>query len=109
MTIYCDLDGTLTHAQDGPKPWPVWEENVQVVRRLIEHGVSLVLWSARGAEVCEAFAEEHKIRAHVCLHKPHWCFDDTPSITRPDRMKPIPPERMVAWAKKKYGGDLWGR
>ncbi len=110
MTIYCDLDGTLTHKQDGPKPWPVWQENIQVVRRLIARGHSIVLWSCRGAEKCRKFAETHKIRAIACLDKPFWCFDDTPSLhDKPDRMKPISPEDMVSWAQKKFSGGLWGQ
>jgi len=97
MTIYCDLDGTLTRRQDTPKPWPVWQENVDALKKLIEEGHNVIIWSCRGRGAAWVFAAKHRLAA-TCLRKPDVCFDDEPSLhDNPHVMKPVPPIEIAGW------------
>ena len=98
MTIYCDIDGTLTsdpHSAYG-KPRP---DIILKLKEAIElYGYDVVLWSGRSADYVKAFAEEHGINAIACLSKPNLVVDDKSEIRhlpKEDRYRPITPEEFL--------------
>jgi len=99
MTIYCDVDGTLTHKQDGPKPWPVWQENINALKKLIDDGHTVIVWSCRGERAAYNFCYDNGIHA-LALSKPDMCFDDEPSLHDDPRvMEGIDPSLMTDFAR----------
>lgn len=80
MTLYVDIDGTLTDSSTrGGRPI---EERVARVRREIERGRDVVLWSATGREYAERFARENGLTPLACLAKPDICVDDCQTVRK---------------------------
>lgn len=91
--IYCDIDGTLTEDSEGA--FGVLREDVlEKLRTYLERtpDTRLVLWSGRGGEYAQQFAEAHGIDADYCIAKPHLVIDDNPRI-RPYRL--VSPEEFL--------------
>ena len=97
MTIYCDIDGTLTDAPHHPYGKPR-EDIIQKLIDAIDLGHDVVLWSGRSATYVKAFASQYGIDAIACLSKPQLVIDDKPEIRhlpKEDRYKPITPEEFL--------------
>jgi hydroxymethylpyrimidine pyrophosphatase-like HAD family hydrolase len=79
MRIYCDIDGTLTN-----EPYKKWGkprlDMIKKVKKAIEDGHWLILWSAGGTKYAKKFAEKYDIKATLCIGKPHMIIDDHPDI-----------------------------
>ena len=97
MTIYCDIDGTLTDNPRGPWGNPN-TENIAAIRSVIAAGHTVIMWSATGEKYAKEFSKKYDIQAHAMLGKPDVCFDDWLSLRPSDRMKILPPEKMWQWA-----------
>ncbi len=94
MTIYCDIDGTLTdlpHAAGGAPRKDVIER----LKLYIKRGHSVILWSANGAVYVEQFASEHGIEALACLKKPDMIIDDKKNIRPHGKDIPVLPEEFL--------------
>jgi hydroxymethylpyrimidine pyrophosphatase-like HAD family hydrolase len=90
LPIYFDIDGTLTDRPiRGGQPIP---ERIEAVRKLIEAGEEVVIWSANGTSYVRDFAVEHGLIGAVCIGKPDKCVDDNPDIRPRDRMLVLSPE-----------------
>ena len=97
MTIYCDIDGTLTdkphHSHGAPR-----HDVIQKLKDAIKLGHDVVLWSGRDADYVKGFAKEHGIKAIACLSKPKLVVDDKTDIRHlpgDARYKPITPEEFL--------------
>lgn len=79
LPIYIDIDGTLTDLpnQCGGDAIP---ERLDAVRKLIDQGHLVVIWSAGGDGYAKRFAKRHNLNVHAALGKPHYCVDDTPTV-----------------------------
>lgn len=78
LPIFIDIDGTLTGAPtSGGDPI---QTRVDTVKRMIEDGDEVVLWSAAGSKYAQAFATTHGIQPTAAIGKPEYCIDDTESI-----------------------------
>lgn len=78
-SIFVDIDGTLT--ADGEVPWGEPRgDRIAELKRLIEIGVDVVIWSGRGKSYAEKFAERYGIYPVLCLAKPDLIIDDNPNI-----------------------------
>lgn len=85
--IFIDIDGTLT--QTPGKQWGVpCYDRINVVKALLDDGVSVVLWSGGGTEYAKAFAARYGLQRAICVGKPEYCVDDNPDI-RPKSRMPI--------------------
>ena len=94
MTIYCDIDGTLT---DDPKQ-AGGKLRVNILSQLkaaIAAGHEVVLWSGRGRTYVNSFADLHGIKAIACLKKPDLVVDDTAEVRPGARYRPITPEQFL--------------
>lgn len=96
MTIYCDIDGTLTNRPDGPWGAPNME-NIEALKCAISSGHTVVIWSARGERYAIDFSEKYGIDATYCMGKPDVCFDDIDTIRPPEKMSILPPSEMWSW------------
>jgi len=68
---------------------------IERLKRLIDAGVNVVLWSMSGSDYCARFAKRHGIKAVACLHKPNMIVDDkAPHFRPPDKLKVVLPEDM---------------
>ena len=91
--LYCDIDNTLT-AEDKRDAAPV-PERIARLKRLIDAGVKVVLWSMSGQDYATRFAQRHGINAVACLRKPSMIVDDRAPLFRPaNRLKIVLPEEM---------------
>ena len=96
MTLYFDIDGTLTH--DGEHKWGMPNSDlIDAVRAAKKNGHFVVLWSARGATYAKAFARRYRFSANAYLAKPDVCFDDIKSIRPPEKMRVLGPEKIWSW------------
>jgi len=96
VTIYCDIDGTLTDKPTGPWGNPN-KENIEAIQAAIANGHTVVLWSATGESYAKQFAKKYEINAHVCLGKPDVCFDDWKTIRPKEKMRILPPDQIIPW------------
>ena len=98
MTIYCDIDGTLTF--DGTRKWGAPnQENIDAIRAAQENGHTVILWSATGEAYAKAFARKYRFRAHAYLGKPDVCFDDWKTIRPKTHMDILPPDSIIPWVE----------
>lgn len=91
--LYCDIDNTLTLA-DKRGAAPAFDR-IARLKRLIDAGVNVVLWTMSGSGYARRFAQRHGIKAVACLHKPNMIVDDKAPLFRPaDKLKVVLPEEM---------------
>lgn len=92
--IYVDIDGTLTHS-----PRKGWGEPrtdvIHAVKKAIEAGETVILWSAGGDDYCKAFAEKYGIAAHAYLTKPGVVVDDALRVRASYRMRNLAPDEFA--------------
>ena len=96
VSIYCDIDGTLTNNPLGPWGNPN-KENIAAIRAAIANGHTVVLWSATGESYAKEFAKRYDISAHACLAKPDVCFDDHAGIRPNGKLEMHPPDQIISW------------
>ena len=78
LPIYIDIDGTLTdNPQKGGKPI---ESRIEKVRRLVQGGTPIVLWSGGGEDYVRLFCQRHHLKVYKMLGKPQFCVDNNPKI-----------------------------
>ena len=96
LTIYCDIDGTLT--KDGEHAWgaPVYDR-IGAVKSAIANGHEVHVWSARGEKYAKQFCERYGLSPSSCLSKPDVCFDDIPELRGRGRMTVLAPDAMWPW------------
>ena len=94
MTIYIDIDGTLTHKPDGPWGKPR-RDAIELVRGLTGGEHTIVLWSAQGERYVRRFAIAHDLSPDYCLSKPDLLVDDRKDIRPAEKMPLISPEEFV--------------
>ena len=93
MNIFCDIDGTLTDAPS--KSWGKPNmDRIEILRRLVAEGHTVVLWSARGGRYAMRFAKKYDIPCYECLGKPSHIIDDNPNLRPKGRIKMLSPEEM---------------
>jgi hypothetical protein len=96
VTIFCDIDGTLT--RDGEHKWgAINSEHIEAINAAKKNGHYVVLWSARGAAYAKAFARRYHVDANLCIGKPDVCFDDHSTIRPPEKMQVLPPDQLWPW------------
>jgi hypothetical protein len=84
LPLYVDIDGTLT---DLPtKGGNVIDDRITKVKRLIEAGQEVVIWSGGGTSYAKKFAQDHGLNGVVCIGKPDTVVDDNPTIRPSGRM-----------------------
>ncbi len=86
MPIFIDIDGTLTADAHNPNGKPVLQR-VEAVKKMIQGGDCIVLWSARGTEYVKDFANKCRISPHICIGKPQYCIDDKQHIMNKQTVK----------------------
>lgn len=99
MTIYVDIDGTLTRDGEGPNGEPR-QDIINVLQSAIAFGHEVVVWSAQGGEYAEGFCREHHIHPTAALGKPDIYVDDRESIRGPGAKHPmvwIKPDGLSDW------------
>lgn len=90
MTIFCDIDGTLTTTPG--KPWgPVREWLVEKLKKRQRAGDDIVLWSGRGKKYVEEFTLSIGFPFVTCVSKPDLVIDDNPGIRPCEKCKPVHP------------------
>lgn len=79
--VYVDIDGTLTSTPG--RPWgPTVDDRVATVRRLVDEGYTIVLWSGGGRTYARRWAAEHGLAGSVaCEGKPAVWVDDNPYVS----------------------------
>lgn len=88
--IFVDIDGTLTYQKArGGEPHLV---RIAQLRRMIDGGAPVVLWSGSGTDYARAFATEHGLAVIAAIGKPHMMVDDNPTVRPTDRMPVVSPE-----------------
>ena len=93
-TIYIDIDGTLTH--NGAAPWgKPRKEAIELVKKLIGGGNTIILWSARGERYVKRFADTHGLCPDYCLSKPDLLVDDRKDIRPAEKMPVVSPEEFI--------------
>lgn len=81
MLIYCDVDGTLTLKPHHP--WgPPNEQMIDAIKRRIDSGDQVVIWSARGQRYVETFCAKYGIDAWMMLSKPDIAIDDKTGLDK---------------------------
>ncbi len=98
LTIYCDIDGTLTDTPHQPGGEPRYDV-IKKLKLAISRGHDVILWSGRKATYVRAFAKKHGIEAVAFLSKPELVIDDKLEVRhlpKEDRYKPITPEEFLA-------------
>jgi len=94
MTIYIDIDGTLTTTPT--KAWgPVRDGAIERVRKLVYRGHAVYIWSARGKNYASQFVEKYGIKGVTTLSKPDVLVDDVAGIRDPGRIRRIGPEEFI--------------
>jgi hydroxymethylpyrimidine pyrophosphatase-like HAD family hydrolase len=102
--IYIDIDGTLTIPPKGYKfdgllamgKWrEPWTENIEKVKRLIQEGKKVVIWSGGGYRYVKAFCKKYDIKPYAMLSKPKVCVDDNPRIKPIHKITVIDPRYFV--------------
>lgn len=82
MVYYIDIDGTLT--QEDRKNAPLRPGATTLIRKLLDRGDDVVLWSANGRAYADAFWRKHAmfvgIRFPTPMSKPDVIVDDNPNI-----------------------------
>ena len=78
LPIYIDIDGTLTDKPGGKGT--ALDGRIAIVKRMIESGTPVVLWSSAGTEYAQTFAKQHDIKAEAAIGKPDYCIDDMKAI-----------------------------
>jgi hypothetical protein len=92
--VYVDIDGTMTDLPMGT--WGTERpEVIAKVRRLIEEGHDVIIWSGAGRDYAERWAAAHNLQPLACLAKPDLCVDDSPTIRHPNNMPIVPAERFM--------------
>ena len=100
MTIYCDIDGTLTKRKRGDSAFVPCNDMIGIIRKLIADGNDIIMWSGRGAGVASDFAKQHGLKPKYCLTKPDAFFDDRPGL-KPGPIPIIDPKNVRKWLKGK--------
>ena len=79
LPVFIDIDGTLTAdgSKRGGEPLP---SRINAVRKMIDQGSDVVLWSYAGGEYAAEFAVAHGIEAIATIGKPRLVIDDNPDI-----------------------------
>lgn len=95
LPIYIDIDGTLTDS--GKVGGKVLEERIARVRRLIDSGTEVVVWSNAGTVYARNFCTLHALRC-TAMGKPHFCVDDMPTILKSPGLKVVEPSTF-------FGGE----
>lgn len=93
MTVFVDIDGTLTTTPDGPHG-PIRKDVLEAVRKLIHDRHVVVLWSAQGARYANEFARSYGL-AVTCISKPDLCVDDRPTLRPAEKMEIVSPEDFM--------------
>ncbi len=97
MRIFIDIDGTCT---DSPNKW--WgnprTEVIEKIKKLIDEGHRVVLWSVGGTKYAKEFAKKHGFKPFACIGKPDVMIDDKPTI----RSRPIPILNPEEFIKKEF-------
>lgn len=94
MTVYCDIDGTLTDSPERPNGAPRLDV-IEHVKEWIAAGHDVILWSARGREYATEQAHRFGIEPLACLGKPGLIVDDKKEIRPRGRANPISPEQFM--------------
>jgi hydroxymethylpyrimidine pyrophosphatase-like HAD family hydrolase len=91
--IYIDVDGTLTNKDEkwGEPNYPL----IQKVKRLINDGKEVIIWSGNGRGYALAFCTRYGINPFICLAKPKIVVDDNPHIRPKGRMNIIHPSEFL--------------
>jgi len=97
--IYCDIDGTLTDEPHHPYGTPLCK-SIEAIKLLIEKGAQVILWSATGEEYARQFAEQHNIKAYMCLAKPDFYIDDRKDIRSPRLLHWVPDTGIVTFSER---------
>ena len=92
--VYIDIDGTLTdRGTAGGNPLP---ERIATVRRMLDDGAKIVVWSGTGTEYARRFVKSNGLIGAIALGKPEFLVDDNPTI-RPEGKMPVKtPEEFFA-------------
>ncbi len=94
LPTYFDIDGTLTDRPiRGGQPIA---ERIEAVRKLVEAGEEVVLWSANGTAYVRDFATAQGLAGAICIGKPDKCVDDNPDIRPRARVLGLSPEAYFA-------------
>lgn len=83
MTIFVDIDGTLTTEAYTRWGHPI-KDRIEAVKALVIMGYDVVLWSGGGRKYVEAFAKKYGLEGVICIGKPDVIVDDQVDI-RPRR------------------------
>lgn len=78
LPVFIDIDGTLTDKPNGKGS--AIASRIKIVKRIIESGTPVVLWSSGGSAYAKAFADQHGIEAEAAIGKPDYCIDDMKNI-----------------------------
>jgi len=86
MRIFCDVDGTLTDKKSrGGNPL---KKNVDKLRKLIQEGHEVIIWSKTGQAYVEKFCKDNELKPKYCLSKPDYFIDDHPRMGKTPILKP---------------------
>ena len=78
LSIYVDLDGTLTdYEHRGGNPII---SRIKRIKEFIAQGHNLVIWSSNQVDYVKEFCKTNNITGATMLGKPHLLFDDVPKI-----------------------------
>lgn len=90
--VFIDIDGTLTvSTKANAEPIP---ERIKHVRKLIEAGHQVVVWSGRGTEYAQAFVSRNSLFGVVAIGKPELIVDDQPEIRPSEHMPIVTPKKF---------------
>jgi hydroxymethylpyrimidine pyrophosphatase-like HAD family hydrolase len=94
LRLFIDIDGTLTDTPESSWGNPN-EEIINKVKKWIDKGVNVVIWSSRGEKYSRQFCKKYDIINVICIGKPDLIVDNNPTIRPKHKMHILTPNQFL--------------